>query len=104
VRAHAIAVVLGRSISGDMMPPPQYRSTVRTIIITTTSQAEVDRVCGKPEEPKRNMACAKFTPGREPYIVIPNPCRFAERFPSSESYAALMCHELAHVQGWRHKK
>ena len=29
-------------------------------------------------------------------MVLPNPCY------SADTYAALACHELAHVNGWRH--
>ena len=29
-------------------------------------------------------------------MVLPNPCR------SSDTYAMLACHEMAHVNGWRH--
>lgn len=39
-------------------------------------------------------ACTKGS-----YIALPNPCQW----PLREAYAELVCHELGHVNGWRHE-
>lgn len=103
-RAAVAAAVLGLAFPSDIMPPPQYRGDVRAVVITTSTQAETDAGCGKAAPSMANAACAKVGPGNEPYVIIPNPCRFAERAPDGELYAAMLCHELGHVQGWRHPK
>lgn len=40
-----------------------------------------------------NLACEQ-----NGEIVMPNPCAWGER----SDYADLLCHELGHVNGWRH--
>lgn len=44
------------------------------------------------------LACTKMWPGRAT-VVAPNPCAFPW-----DDYAALLCHELGHVNGWTHER
>lgn len=104
MRAAVAAALLGIMVPGDVMPPAQHQGATSALVITTSTQAEGDEACGKAEPPKRIVACAKAGPGGQPLVVVPNPCRFANQFPDEELYAVLLCHELAHAQGWRHKK
>lgn len=46
--------------------------------------------------PKNNYPSIK-----ENTIVMPNPCVYPEA-RQIESYAYLMCHEMAHNNGWKH--
>ena len=103
MRAAVAAALLGIALPPQLMPPSQYRSPVRAVIITTSTQAEVDAACGRAGPGERKAACARIGAGTQPYVVMPNPCRFAEHFPDEELYAAMLCHELAHTQGWKHK-
>lgn len=47
---------------------------------------------------KDALACMQDIPG-EPTIIMPNPCWFVW----TDEYAAMLCHEIAHVNGWRHE-
>jgi hypothetical protein len=44
------------------------------------------------------LSCARMYPGR-PTLVLPNPCAFP-----FDDYATLVCHELGHVNGWKHER
>lgn len=44
------------------------------------------------------LGCTLMWPGR-PTVVVPNPCAFPW-----DDYAALLCHELGHVNGWTHAR
>jgi hypothetical protein len=46
------------------------------------------------------MACVRFEKDRN-VMVLPNPC---DPQLSGQGYALLVCHELRHVNGWRHPK
>lgn len=81
------------SASQIQAPPYEMRGDVRVM-------AEFiwpDKV-GERCRDERAAACMEDAPGR-PTLVMPNPCWF-----TSESYAAMTCHEIAHVNGWRHDK
>ena len=45
-------------------------------------------------------AIACYVP-KHNFVVIANPCQDAFR---SDEYALLLCHELAHVNGWQHEE
>ncbi|HVL29543.1 MAG TPA: hypothetical protein VM326_02335 [Sphingomicrobium sp.] len=76
---------------GDIAPPERFQGEGWAVVITAR-QAGVETLCGKAAA-GRTVACA-LTDRR--IVVTPNPCLFATR----EWYAAILCHEIAHLNGW----
>ena len=77
----------------DVAPPLRYRAPVSAVNIDFMSKAEADRVCagGVRVCGRIFYACAS---GR--HLNMPNPCDY----PMTDDYAKLLCHELAHINGW----
>ncbi len=69
------------------MPPPKFHQDTAAILIFTS---DVSSYCGKAPKGYVTLACAQG-----PQIAMPNPCQFPD-----DPYAALLCHEMAHVNGW----
>jgi hypothetical protein len=76
------------------MPPERFRGDVATVVIFT-DRAGIGRLCGIAQPPYTIIACAGRIDGT-PVIVMPNPCPLGD----SEIYAKVMCHEMAHINGW----
>ena len=71
-------------------PPPGYRSDQADIRVAFLS--DIDRACRTPAAPPNEiLGCELY--GK---IFVPNPCT------QHGAYAALLCHELGHANGWRH--
>lgn len=67
------------------MPPPRLMGNrAMTVSFGTLSH------CGKPPPGKRFVGCV-----RGPLVHMGNPCEFGH-----EQFARIMCHEMAHVNGW----
>lgn len=83
------------------MPPVARRGDVRVVVEFIAPEAIASACAGSAVavgtygEP---LGCTALWPGR-PTMVLPNPCAF----PFSD-YATLVCHELGHVNGWRHER
>lgn len=74
-------------------PPAQYRKPVNTVVYFV-DRSQVETLCSKSEN-DRVMGCAN---PKSKVVVMPNPCDW----PLGEAYAELMCHELGHINGWKH--
>ena len=78
----------------DARPPVRFQGDA-TVKLEITDQAGIERAChplfGAPPAGMKTDACQ--TGDR---VILPNPCTF----PESDRYAALLCHELAHANGW----
>lgn len=81
------------SVERMELPPQEYRGDYTTLSsVITLPDDRLREVCGSDHA----LACA----GREgsfDVMYLPNPCRFP-----TDPYAALLCHEMAHLQGWSH--
>ena len=76
------------------MPPPEYRGT-GAVIVVFVPEYLLEQVCGiKAPEGLRLRACARMFPGGKKYVVMPDPCAYAE-----QEYALIMCHENGHALG-----
>jgi hypothetical protein len=81
------------SVHSVLRPPAEYQGgeTRAHVLFTSNVNAE----CKYPA-----IGCAQherlFGSRTETRVVMPDPCTVRE------SYADLLCHELAHVKGWRH--
>lgn len=72
-------------------PPTKYQGDAR-VVVEMVSASAVKARCND-----EAVACA-FRDPRTTIIVMPNPCLYRE----SDAYAAVLCHELAHANGWEH--
>jgi hypothetical protein len=78
----------------DARPPAALQQN-RTVTVEFTGQQRINSVCnslfGAPPAGMKTNACAT---GQR--LVLPNPCTFGP----NDRYAALLCHELGHANGW----
>lgn len=94
--ALAAAAVLApnSSLYDDSTPPPRFHGDKR-VVVEFTDQRGIDIGChprfGPPPAGMKTNGCAT---GKK--IIVPNPCDYAKR----DGYAQLLCHELAHMNGW----
>jgi hypothetical protein len=77
----------------DSLPPARFRGD-NSIKVRFSDQAGVDAVCGKAPCNMVTLACTSVR--RPQLMTLPNPCRY----PTSDGYAQLVCHELGHLNGW----
>lgn len=72
----------------DIQRPPHRFQTTGTVLLRTTHV--ISDVCTAEDA----LACSAGT-----VVVMPDPC-----FYRGETYADLLCHEMAHaLKGWRHE-
>lgn len=91
-------IALGLAASIMWLIPYEYTVGSQTIVVHfLDTQEEIDKACGKAEKKGfTKLGCVKDN-GQ---IYVSNPCNWPEA--KDDTYARLMCHEKAHVQGWRH--
>lgn len=79
-------------------PAPEWRAPLREgVPVVFLPEAEVQGTCDIPVEPGRTvMGCNRIMPDGVRKIIMPDPCKYPGK------YAELMCHEMAHSNGWRH--
>lgn len=70
------------------LPPATYRND-KTVLVTFAKPGLVTELCGQHGEPGV-IGCAY-----RDAMIVPNPCAFTD-----QSYAAALCHELGHINGW----
>lgn len=86
----ALALTSGfGTVRDDDWPPQRFRALGMVIVIYGT-QKTIDKECGKAPATFITEGCAN---GER--IVLPDPCRF----PKSDEFARITCHELAHELG-----
>lgn len=78
--------------------PTEYQGTPTAAVVLFLTPQEVNAACGN-ADPLWNVYACTYVDKR--VIVMPNPCLYPEA-KNVESYAHLMCHEKAHINGWRH--
>jgi hypothetical protein len=70
-----------------------------TAVVSFTSDPQTDCAILHNERPEDNegvVACVNDIRGDK--MILPNPCLF-----KTEHYARVACHELGHINGWRHE-
>jgi hypothetical protein len=89
----ALAVAAGPSLFSAARPPARFTADA-TFVVEVRGQAQIDQRCqglfGVPPAGMKTDACS--IEGR---AIMPNPCAYPD-----ESYARMLCHEMAHVNGW----
>lgn len=92
--AASAALAPNSSLFSDARPPARYQAEA-TVTLKFAEQDQIDAAChpryGVPPAGMKTDACAT---GRT--IIAPNPCEYDE----TDRYAHLLCHEMAHVNGW----
>ncbi len=78
---------------GDWVVPPSAYQGNNSAIIHFIDFEEAPKYCGHPYA----GGCQPEDVRGRPNIIVPNPCKYTE-----QAYAAILCHELAHVNGWEH--
>lgn len=76
----------------DGWPPDRFTGNA-SARVHLVSPGEVVRQCSDAVIDPSIEACS-FGPPNE--IYMPNPCAF----PRADNYARLLCHEIAHLDGW----
>lgn len=92
--ATALIAAAAATLFTDARPPARFHDDV-VFMLDVRDQAGIDAAChprfGVPPRGMKTDACT--LDGR---VVAPNPCAFSQ----SERYARMICHEMAHVNGW----
>lgn len=86
---------LALSINFDI--PPVYQGNT-VVTVHTMSHRDINKQCGDDIGGTITLACGDIN-GHDVYV--PNPCTYPE-VADKNSYAHLLCHEIAHTEGWRH--
>lgn len=86
----AMASAFDGQVSGWTAPPARYRADT-LIALATASPAATARYCQGWTHAGDAVACEWAGVAH-----LPNPCGY----PASDRYAALLCHEIGHAQGW----
>jgi hypothetical protein len=77
-------------------PPERFQHDAAAIMIFGHAEV-IASLCPHEEDGDEvTLACAGSTGDGKPVIVVPNPCLAA----GGDLYAAILCHELGHVNGW----
>lgn len=77
------------------MPPKRFHGNSSAVIIFT-DRAGIDELCDTADPGFQIVACKRTFENGVPLVVVPNPCPIG----NVELYAKIMCHEMAHVNGW----
>jgi hypothetical protein len=90
-------LLLFASFSASFTIPVQYQGGATFLITVVTTQQELNHYCGIAPVGYRYDGC-KLDNGT---VVVGNPCFYKEA-KDIHSFAHLLCHEKAHVNGWDH--
>jgi len=100
VKIAALLMVIASTIrvaSADLPVPPEYYGNT-TAKVVFMEPREVNHRCGNDDPLWIIYACA-YSDKR--LMILPNPCDYPES-KNTASYAYLVCHEKAHLKGWKH--
>lgn len=94
----AFALVVANIPSINYPIPEEYKKGAVAVVHMVDSQEEIDMACGKAPEGRVKLGC--MTDGGE--LVVSNPCNHKKEMLDKDTFTYLLCHEKAHVNGWRH--
>ena len=78
-------------------PPERFRAPAPIVYLHAGAVA---KECGNPLYASCAIPMPEGVAGPDWRVVTPDPCADAYK---GEAYARLVCHELAHANGWRHE-
>jgi hypothetical protein len=76
----------------DGMPPVRFQGGAK-VSVQFATQVDINDQCGIAPCKMVTLACTKANNGP---LILPNPCSYG----ANDAYAKLVCHELAHRNGW----
>ena len=76
--------------------PKRYHGNDTVAKVAFINQYHVNHICNQ-DGKGFTLACT-YVQSRQ--IIMPNPCVYSD----TEFFARLMCHELAHLHGWKHEQ
>lgn len=84
----------------DLETPEQYKGPA-TAYVLFNDLKDVVKWCGPASNPKWTKMGCMMSNG---YLILANPCdeKVWPEVKDHKSYAFYVCHEKAHVNGWRH--
>ena len=86
-------------VTNNFRVPDQYRGNT-TAKVVFTDKAGIEKHCAKSPNPDLvTVACVNHIGGH--VIFISNPCADKDADDPTR-YAHVLCHELAHTNGWEH--
>lgn len=78
--------------------PTEFQAET-VVTLHTMTHKQINKQCGPDGKTWIIRACGDVN---GPNIYMPNPCTYPEA-KDHKSYAYLLCHEIAHTEGWTHK-
>jgi hypothetical protein len=89
------AFIIHGIASNTFQIPKQYQGN-RTLVVHFTTQEDIEAHCGKMQYPFHTMGCELKNE-----VYVPNPCTDPGA-NDPNTYTHLLCHEIAHTNGWTH--
>jgi predicted Zn-dependent protease len=94
----AVALATGFLVTDNLCVPQQYRGNAK-VTVYFTDEKGIAKHCGVSRDPSlTTLACSQINGHK---MVVLNPC-LDQDADTPETYAHVLCHELAHVNGWEH--
>lgn len=93
-----VALLMAATLATNQFVIPVEFQKNNAVWIQTMTQDQINHKCGKASKGFTTLACGDI---KKPYIYMPNPCTYPEA-KDTKSYAHLLCHEIAHTEGWEH--
>lgn len=88
-------VITASSGHKTQRPPMVYRGDNENVAVSfVKNPGESCRAVGLEAHHTDVVQACAVTRGSKTYLILPNPCR------KNEKYARILCHELAHANGW----
>lgn len=78
-----------------IVPKLEEHRASRSAVVHFVPSEDITKYCGE-----NAIACANEARGQ---IWIVNPCEYNEEKRGMRVYEGIMCHELGHLNGWRHE-
>lgn len=92
-----LLMALAAMATNDIPIPPQYQKNT-VVVLHTVTQDGIDKHCGASPAPFYTTSCQDVGTN---IIWMPNPCLDKDA-KDPDSYSHMLCHEIAHVEGWHH--
>lgn len=83
---------------GDIkeIAPPQRFQGDKVAVVVFGGRPVIEYLCGKPNADGVGPIACTGEKKHTTVMALPNPCAFAD----FDFYAAIVCHELGHANGW----
>lgn len=93
-----ILLVALAGLSINYAIPKQYQYN-RVVTVIELTQKQINKRCGIPVDKGQMIIACGDVNGH--IVYVPNPC-LAKEVNDVNTFAHLLCHEIAHTEGWVH--